>query len=322
MSPFLMPQVNSIIPYLEDHEIIHLEMGFSFKSIRRKIKQLKGFKSRNKGANDLIVFSMYGSLHGFLVRVVLGEKFKIVNTFGGSDILGSTNSGLVWRMRNSLTRFLSFWTAKRVNHVIVKSPNLNLALGSKIGTSISIIPNGVDFGKFQDLNQKVFLREKFQWKSDLFVVLFSLRRGNSKLESVKNFILAEEVVKELREIAPKEVRLEIITNRSHTEMNELFNAADCLLLTSFHEGSPNIVKEAMACNLPVVSVNCGDVEERLSEVENCYVSMEYDAKELSSYCLKVLQSEKQNNGRLILKSQGLDSETDVQKILSIFKSIA
>ena len=53
------------------------------------------------------------------------------------------------------------------------------------------------------------------------------------------------------------------------------NAADALLLTSFIEGSPNIIKEAMACNLPIVSVRVGDVPQIIAKARNCYV-VDYD----------------------------------------------
>src|SRR5213076_2028526 len=50
------------------------------------------------------------------------------------------------------------------------------------------------------------------------------------------------------------------------------SAADALVLTSFTEGSPNVVKEAMACELPIVATPAGDVPERLQGVPGCYVA--------------------------------------------------
>ena len=50
------------------------------------------------------------------------------------------------------------------------------------------------------------------------------------------------------------------------------NASHALLLTSLHEGSPTVVKEALACGLPVVSVDVGDVAERIEGIEGCHLA--------------------------------------------------
>jgi len=65
--------------------------------------------------------------------------------------------------------------------------------------------------------------------------------------------------------------LHVVTGRPPSEMPLHMNASDALILTSLHEGSPMVVKEALACNLPVIAVPAGDVEERLRGVEGCVV---------------------------------------------------
>ena len=321
MSAFLMPQIDSLTPYLESYELIYLEMGFGYSTLKAKVRELKNFKKKSLDHQNWVVFSMYGSLHGFLVQCILGGKFKIVNTFGGSDILGSTNSGFFWSFRNRLTKILSLYTAKRVNHVIVKSTNLANALRPIIRTPITIVPNGVNLELFRPLENRDGLRAKFEWNPEEFIVLFSLRRENSKLEAVKNYPLAKEVISKFAIKAKVNTRCEIISNKSHKEMVDLFNAADCLLLTSLHEGSPNIIKEAMACNLPIVSVECGDVKIRLERVRNSYVSSKYDSEELAELLLKVKNANQRSNGREELKRQGLESGSIANTILYVFKEV-
>ena len=58
-----------------------------------------------------------------------------------------------------------------------------------------------------------------------------------------------------------------------------YNAADIVLLTSLWEGSPNAIKEAMACCRPIVCTNVGDVAWLLDGVDNCYV-VEHKSKDL------------------------------------------
>ena len=322
MSPFIMPQIESLIPFLSSYEIIYLEAGFSVKVVLEKISQLKQLKRRiSQGPEEVMIYSLYGSLHGFLVRLAVGKKFRIVNTFGGSDLLGSTNNGVMWFFRNIITKSLSLWTLRRVSHVIVKSQNLYDKITHKTGVAISIIANGVDVSVFDINSNRDEYRAEKGWADDDFVMLFNLRRDDSKLEKVKNYPLAKEVFEVLQSRVQKKIHLELISGKTHTEMNQLFNAADSLLLTSLHEGSPNIVKEAMACNLPIVSVNCGDVKERLSSVNNSFVSKDYCSKELASYFENLVEGKLRSNGREVLINQGLDSESVAKNLLTIFKSI-
>ena len=97
----------------------------------------------------------------------------------------------------------------------------------------------------------------------------------------------------------------------------MMNAADCLLLTSLREGSPNVVKEAMACNLPVVSVPCGDVSERLQDVTPGGV-YPCDADALAQGLLAVFHSNRRSNGRAALASQGLTGADIAEKLINFY----
>lgn len=56
-----------------------------------------------------------------------------------------------------------------------------------------------------------------------------------------------------------------------TTVVQYINACNAVLLTSLHEGSPNIVKEAMACNVPVVATEVGDVRAVIGRTAGCHV---------------------------------------------------
>jgi glycosyltransferase involved in cell wall biosynthesis len=49
------------------------------------------------------------------------------------------------------------------------------------------------------------------------------------------------------------------------------NAADMLVVASHSEGSPNAIKEAMASNLPIITVDVGDAAELVGRTDGCYV---------------------------------------------------
>jgi glycosyltransferase involved in cell wall biosynthesis len=104
------------------------------------------------------------------------------------------------------------------------------------------------------------------WDPDVFHILFQ-----DSGDSVKRPELAFESVQALKNSGMK-CELHVLRNVSYAEVPTWINASDVLLLTSIHEGSPTIVKEALACNLPIVSVDVGDVRERIEGIEGCYIA--------------------------------------------------
>jgi teichuronic acid biosynthesis glycosyltransferase TuaC len=94
-----------------------------------------------------------------------------------------------------------------------------------------------------------------------------------------------------------DVRLEVLDGLTPPDrVPERLNAADCLLLTSDREGSSTLLQEALACNLPVVSVNAGDSRERLSGVQHCAV-VEREVPAIAVELARVLGVPVRSNGR-------------------------
>ena len=97
--------------------------------------------------------------------------------------------------------------------------------------------------------------------------------------------------------------------------------ADALLLTSVSEGSPQVIKEALACGLPIVSVDVGDVKERTDGVEGCYVASSRDPEELAGLLKTALSFDGRTKGREALLRDGLTSDAVAGRLLDVYKKV-
>jgi glycosyltransferase involved in cell wall biosynthesis len=209
---------------------------------------------------------MYGGvMAGKITAVPWGRP--IVVTFHGSDVLGENLSGN-WRKLVSHYGVRCSWAAARKAHgIVVVARHLGLALPPDVDRrKVRVIPCGVDLERFQPLQRDV-CRQKLGWKPDAFHVLFPANGG----DAVKRPWLARAAVQALRNQGVN-VELHLLAGVRYAEVPEWINASDVLILTSLHEGSPTVVKEALACNVPVVSVKVGDVAERIAGIDGCHLA--------------------------------------------------
>jgi glycosyltransferase involved in cell wall biosynthesis len=209
---------------------------------------------------------MYG---GVLADVTTNavSPTPVVVSFCGSDLLGAFGSGL---FRTLMTRYgviASHRAAARAQRIVVKSKGLRDALPAHVNRSkVIVIPNGVDLDRFRPIDQSQCRRRR-GWNAGRMHVLFCDVASDPR----KRPELARAAVAALanRGIA---VELHYLSGVSHEDVPSWINASDALLVTSFAEGSPNIVKETLACDVPVVSVDVGDVGEQISGLDGCYIA--------------------------------------------------
>ena len=96
---------------------------------------------------------------------------------------------------------------------------------------------------------------------------------------------------------------------------------DALLMTSKTEGSPQVIKEAMACGCPIVSVDVGDVAERVNGVKGCYVVQSREPKDIADALLKAIAFEGRTNGREKIVEMGLSNEQVAKRLLCIYEQL-
>jgi len=203
-----------------------------------------------------VIHAHYGTVTAMFAALGAG-RIPLVITYRGSDLNRVPSSrGLC----PAAGRLLSQIAALRASRIVCVSRQLKDLLWWR-QERVTVLPSGVDPDIFRPAHRKT-LREELGWREEERVVLFNAGQDarNKRLD------LAEGAVKEAgRWTSP--VRLEVLDgNVEPARVPAMMNAANCLLVTSDAEGSPTIVQEALATNLPVVSVDVGDIAERLEGV--------------------------------------------------------
>lgn len=157
---------------------------------------------------------------------------------------------------------------------------------AQLGLDLPVIPNGVNLEMFQ-LMDYMEARKAVGFEDGKKYVIWC-----SNPERVeKNWPLAEAAVKQLQITNNKlQISLVPVFNKTPQEVCTYMNAADCLLLTSDSEGSPNVIKEAMACNCPIVTTDVGDVNERLANLDGCYVVQSQEPRAKSQEVANALEN--------------------------------
>jgi glycosyltransferase involved in cell wall biosynthesis len=96
------------------------------------------------------------------------------------------------------------------------------------------------------------------------------------------------------------------------------NACNAMLMTSLIEGSPNVVKEALACNANVIAVPVGDAHEMLEGVQNCQ-RVSRQPEQIAAALCDVLQNNELSNGRLRLQERRLSLDGVAQQVLEVYR---
>jgi len=200
-------------------------------------------------------------------------RLPVVLSLWGTDLMGKYG----WLARAC---------ASRADAVVVMSERM----AAELDGPCHVIPHGVDLDLFEPMPTDD-ARAELGWDADAGHVLFPYPPGRG----VKDYPRAERVVGRVRERLDGEVAFHTVTGEPHERMPLYMNAADVLLLTSRREGSPNAVKEALACNLPVVGTDVGDVPERLDGVAHSRVARS-DA-ELVDGVVAALRAGERSDGR-------------------------
>lgn len=255
----------------------------SYPALHRRIKEL---------APD-IIHAHYG-LCGLLAN--LQRKVPVVTTYHGSDI-----------NQKKVRPFSRLSMALSSHNIFVAQKTMDIV---KPKSKYSLIPCGVDLTDLQ-LTDKVIARKEMGLDPDKKYVLFSSAFDNA----VKNYPLAREAMDKLDGVELLELK-----GYDRKQVTLLMCAVDALLMTSFSEGSPQVVKEAMACGCPIVSVDVGDVYNNIKDLEGCYV-VSRSPEDIAYHIERCLNFDSRTKGRERIMSLGLSNDEIAGKLMRIYKSI-
>lgn len=289
-APFIIEQVEALKAKGCETDFF----GLQGKGIKGYLGNLSALKRKIKDFHPDVVHAHYG-LSGLLA--CLQRNAPVVVTYHGSDI----NDPQVRRFSNKAMQ-LAAW------NVFVSRKTLEIARPKKKNT---LLPCGIDFSDVQ-LTEREEARQKMHLEPHKRYVLFAGAFDNE----VKNAPLAKETVA----LVEGDVELLELKGYTREEVTLLMCAVDAFLMTSFTEGSPQVIKEALACGCPIVSVDVGDVKERTEGVEGCYVAETRHPNELADLLRKAIAMGK-TNGREKLIADGLDNRKVAQRLMEIYKSV-
>ena len=245
----------------------------------------------------------YDLLHAHYVFCGLLARFQfrcpIVLTHHGIEVLRGYQS--------VLSRLIS----PLVEKVIVRSKEMRDKLGID---DASIIPAGIDLEMFKPM-PKSLAREKLNLPLEKKLVLFAGDpRPEKRLDIIRKSV---SLLKKKDDL----IDLVIVSNQPHFMVPTYMNACDVLVLVSKAEGSPNVIKEAMACNLPIVSTDVGDVTEIIDSTEGCYIC-DGDPEGVAAQLMNALRLNKRTDGRKRILSLSMDSREIAKKIVRIYEDIS
>ena len=249
-----------------------------------------------------------------IIALLANRNQRLVVSFMGDDILGSRNyRGKVTLASKFMARVNAILSARCYDHTIVKSEGMIHPAMNR--NSVSVIPNGVDTELFRPLGRGEAL-EVTGWDPDTRHIVFVSDPSRSE----KNYQLARSAVEHL---GRNDIELHAINGIDHSQMPFVYNSADALLLTSFHEGSANAVKEAMACNCPVISTDTGDASWVTGNTDGCYIV----PRDLSAVAASVASAVEfritkgRTEGRTRIISLRLDSASTAARIITVYQQI-
>ena len=310
-APFVEEQARAL--QLQGCDVVFF--GVQGKGIWGYLRCLPALKRAIKQHLPDLIHAHYG-LSGLLAN--LQRRVPVVTTYHGSDI-----------NKPNILRFSKIAMRLSAHNIFVSQRNVTLALSPnslityRLKKRYTLLPCGVNLPlpwcelqtqRMEQLTLNQWVQEKLNAR--VKHVLFAGAFNNA----VKDPELAKAAINELES---KGVKVELIELKGYNrdQVNALMYNCDALLMTSKTEGSPQVVKEAMACGCPIVSVDVGDVAERVEGVDGCYVVSSREPASIAEALQQALAFSGKTNGRQRIIEMGLSNTQVAERLMAIYKQL-
>lgn len=293
MAPFVYEQMEDLKKLGVDCDVYLISGGS-----KGYLKAIIDLRKKVKDYLPDVLHAHYG-LCGLIANTQ--RKIPVVTTYHGSDL------------NSTPLRFFSLLTCWLSKANIVVS--IGLMRRSFFRRKTHIIPCGVNTSLLTPMS-KAQARINLRWQQEDIYILFSKEFFNKE----KNYPLAKAAVDEYGRVyqSGRTVHLIEFIGFSREEVHWLYNAVDCVIMTSHHEGSPQLIKEAMLCNCPIVSVDVGDVKQVISGTEGCYIA-ERTASDLAEKLNLAIRFGRTKGRDSVIRHY--DSTNVAQRVIALYKSI-
>ena len=292
-----------------------LRYGITGKGVLGYLCSLPALKRAIQQHQPNLIHAHYG-LSGLLAN--LQRRVPVVTTYHGSDI-----------NEPNILRFSKIAMRLSAHNIFVSQRNVALALSPnslityRLKKRYTLLPCGVNIPKpwsemqtqrLEQLTLNQWVQEKLN--AGVKHVLFAGAFNNA----VKDPELAKAAINEL---VHEGINVDLIELKGYNreQVNALMYNCDALLMTSRTEGSPQVIKEAMSCGCPIVSVDVGDVAERVSGVEGCYVVSSREPAAIAEALQQALAFPGKTNGRQRIIEMGLSNEQVAERLMAIYTQL-
>ncbi len=306
VAPFIRSQGESLRQAGIDVEYFPL-IGKGLIGYLKNARYLRQYVKKNQF--DLV--HAHYTLSGWSAVLAFSGK-PIVLSLMGTDAYGEYVGINQIKFSSRYLIYLTYLIQPFVNSIISKSKHIESFVYLK--NKSYVIPNGILLDEI-NFHENGF-KEELGLDPDKKHVLFLGDKKNTR----KNYNLLETAVSRISSdnisiVAPYPV--------SHEQVVKYLNSVDVTVVPSLMEGSPNLVKEAMACNCPVVSTDVGDVRWLFGDLEGHYITSfnPQDVADKIKMALEFAEQKGKTQGRDRIIELGLDSETVARKIVGVYEKV-